>query len=207
MSTRVWKSAPASLRTVLDLSLGHADDDFLVYEDERTTFGQHYRIAATLARRLRDRFGVAQGDRVAIAMRNLPEWVMAFWATAVAGAIVVPLNAWWTGEELEYALGDSGSVVAFVDRERAERIGPHLGSLSDLRALVVADEHRGPDAAAGRAPAPRSPSAKSSGRSIPGPPRPRWISTPTTTPRSFTPRARPANPRGPWAPTGTPAPT
>ena len=143
--TRVWKSAPASLRTVLDLSLGHADDDFLVYEDERTTFGQHYRIAATLARRLRDRFGVAQGDRVAIAMRNLPEWVMAFWATAVAGAIVVPLNAWWTGEELEYALGDSGSVVAFVDRERAERIGPHLGSLSDLRALVVADEHRVPD--------------------------------------------------------------
>ena len=149
--TRVWKSAPASLRAVLELSLAHADHDFLVYEDERTTFGQHYRIAATLARRLGDRFGVAKGDRVAIAMRNLPEWVMAFWAIVVAGAIVVPLNAWWTGEELEYALGDSGSVAAFVDRERAERIGPHLGSLTDLRAVVVADEHRG-----GPEPAPAS---------------------------------------------------
>jgi len=141
--TRVWKSAPASLRTVLDLSLGHADADFLVYEDERTTFEAHYRAATTLARRLRDDFGVRKGDRVAIAMRNLPEWVMAFWAIAVAGAVVVPLNAWWTGEELEYALADSGSVIAFVDTERAGRLRAHYRSLADLRTVVVADEHRG----------------------------------------------------------------
>ena len=145
--TRVWKSAPASLRTVLDLSLGHADADFLVYEDERTTFGEHYRIAATLAHRLRDRFGVQRGDRVAIAMRNLPEWVMAFWATALVGAVVVPLNAWWTGEELEYALADSGSVAAFVDVERAGRLRAHYRTLADLRTVVVADEHRGPSEA------------------------------------------------------------
>ena len=128
--TRVWKNAPPSLRTVMDMSLGHGDNVFLVYEDERTTFAEHYRIACTLAHRLRTTFGIEQGDRVAIIMRNLPEWVMAFWGATLAGAIVVPLNAWWSGEELRYGLEDSGSKVAFVDTERVERIRPFLGGLA-----------------------------------------------------------------------------
>ena len=140
--TRTWKNAPPSLRAVIDMSLGHGDDVFLVYEDERTTFAEHYRIACTLAHRLRTTFGIEQGDRVAIIMRNLPEWVMAFWAATLAGAIVVPLNAWWSGEELRYGLEDSGSKVAFVDTERVERIRPFLGGLPDLGAVIVADEHR-----------------------------------------------------------------
>ena len=141
--TRAWKGAPPSLRSVLDLSLLHGDKEFLVYEDERTTFAEQYRIAATMARRLVEEFGVTNGDRVAIAMRNLPEWVSAFWAAAAVGAVVVPLNAWWTGDELRYGLEDSGSVVAFVDTERATRLRPHYGELPQLRAVVVADEHRG----------------------------------------------------------------
>ncbi len=140
--TRTWKNAPPSLRGVIDLSLAHGDATFLVYEDERTTFAEHYRSACTLSHRLRSTFGIAQGDRVAIVMRNLPEWIMAFWAATLAGAIVVPLNAWWSGEELRYGLEDSGSKVAFVDTERAERIRPFLGGLSGLGALIVADEHR-----------------------------------------------------------------
>ncbi len=142
VATRTWRNAPASLRVVLDLSLAHGDATFLVYEDEQTTFAEHYRIACTLARRLRDRFAVAKGDRVAIAMRNLPEWVMAFWATTLTGAIVVPLNAWWTGEELSYGLEDSGARLAFVDTQRAEQLRPFLGDLPRLTALIVTDEHR-----------------------------------------------------------------
>jgi len=140
--TRTWKNAPSSLRTVLDMSLAHGDATFLVYEDERTSFATHYRIACTLARRLSDEFDIAQGDRVAIAMRNLPEWIMAFWAITLTGAVVVPLNAWWAGEELRYGLEDSGSKVAFVDTQRAETIRPFLGGLSGLTTLIVADEHR-----------------------------------------------------------------
>jgi long-chain acyl-CoA synthetase len=75
-------------------------------------------------------------------MRNLPEWVMAFWGAAAAGAVLVPLNAWWTGDELHYGLADSGSKVVFVDRERRDRLQPFLGGLTDLRAMVVADEDR-----------------------------------------------------------------
>ncbi len=140
--TRTWKNAPPSLRAILDMSLGHGDAVFLVYEDEQTTFAEHYRIACTLAHRLRSTFGIEQGDRVAIIMRNLPEWIMAFWAATLAGAIVVPLNAWWSGEELRYGLEDSGSKVAFVDTERAERVRPVLAGLQALRAVIVADEHR-----------------------------------------------------------------
>ena len=142
--TRTWKNAPPNLRAVIDMSLAHGDAVFLVYEDERTTFAEHYRIACTLAHRLRTTFGVEQGDRVAIIMRNLPEWVMAFWAATLAGAIVVPLNAWWSGEELRYGLEDSGSKVAFVDTQRAESVRPFLGGLDTLKALIVADEHRTP---------------------------------------------------------------
>jgi long-chain acyl-CoA synthetase len=140
--TRVWKNCPASLRVVLELSRGHGDQDYLVYEDERTTYEENFRIAATIGHALADRFGVAPGDRVAIAMRNLPEWAMAFWGAAVAGSVVVPLNAWWTSPELHYGLLDSATKVAFVDAARLDRLAPHLAELPDLRAVVVTHEDR-----------------------------------------------------------------
>ena len=146
--TRTWKSAPATLRAVLELSALHGDKDFLVYEDERVSFAEHFRIVAGLARTLIDRFGVEPGDRVAIAMRNLPEWVMAFWASTAAGAVVVPLNAWWTGAELAYGLADSGTSVVFTDEERRERILPHLVDIPELRTVVVCCEK--PDPVNGR---------------------------------------------------------
>lgn len=142
--TRVWKNAPANLRVVLELSRGHGDNDYLVYEDERTTYKENFRISATIAHHLRERFDVELGDRVAIAMRNLPEWAMAFWGAAVAGGVVVPLNAWWTGPELHYGLADSGTKVAFVDAARLERLAPLLAELPDLRVVVVTHEDRTP---------------------------------------------------------------
>jgi long-chain acyl-CoA synthetase len=138
---RAYKHAPRSLRTVFDLSKGHGDADFVVYEDERLSFARHHALASQLATRLVE-LGVGRGDRVAIAMRNLPEWVVAFWATVVAGAVVVPLNAWWTGEELAYGVSDSGARVVCCDLERFERISPHLGELEYLSDVVVVDEDR-----------------------------------------------------------------
>ncbi len=136
--TNVWKNAPATLADILRLSRGHGDKVFLVYEDDRMTFDEHFRASAKLAHVLRDRFGVREGDRVAIAMRNYPEWSVAFWAAAAAGAVVVPLNSWWTGEELQYGLEDSGTRVVFVDAERAQRIAEHRGELPELTAMIAA---------------------------------------------------------------------
>ena len=139
---RVWKNAPATLRDVLLGTRRHADRDFLVYEDERMTYAEHFAIAATFAKRLRDA-GVRPGDRVAIAMRNLPEWVISFWSTMALGAIVVPLNAWWTTDELVYGLTDSGSSVAVVDLERFGRLKSKLHELDGLHTVIVASEDRG----------------------------------------------------------------
>src|SRR5205807_9117793 len=143
---KVWKNAPPSLRAVLEMSRGHGDKTFLVYEDERMTFEEHFRAAARLATRLVNDYAVHKGDRVAIAMRNFPEWVVAFWAGAVAGAVAVPLNAWWTGEELAYGLADSGASVLFADAEREERLKPHWSELPGLNAVVVARSQGGVDA-------------------------------------------------------------
>lgn len=132
---RVWKNAPPSLRAILEMSAAHTGE-FLVYEDRRLTYPQHYQAVCHLATLLVDRYGVRPGDRVAIVMRNLPEWPVAFWAAAAVGGVVVPLNAWWTAPELEYGLRDSGATVAFLDRQRYERLAGELPSL-DLRAIVV----------------------------------------------------------------------
>jgi long-chain acyl-CoA synthetase len=131
-----WKHAPANLRQVLDMSLNHATRDFLVYEDQRFTFDEHYRIASTLAKRLGS-VDVVKGDRVAIASRNLPQWIFAFWGAMVTGAVVVPLNAWWTSEELAYGLTDSGSSILFVDEERLERLAKQFDHLPELKTIVV----------------------------------------------------------------------
>ena len=139
IAMRIWKNAPHDLRRVLDASLAHAERDFLVYEDHRLTFDQHYRAATTFAHRLVAR-GVVPGDRVVIAARNLPEWVVAFWGIVAAGAVVVPLNAWWSGDELLYGLEDSGARLAVVDEERLERLRPHLGDAGALTTVVVISE-------------------------------------------------------------------
>jgi long-chain acyl-CoA synthetase len=141
--TRVWKNAPPSLAAILAFSRSHGDADFMVYEDDRWSFERHFRAAAHLASVLVNRYGVKKGDRIAIAMRNLPEWSVAFWAASAAGAIVVPLNAWWTGAELTYGLQDSGTTVLFCDRERLERVLPELPGLPGLRIVVARDSAAG----------------------------------------------------------------
>jgi acyl-CoA synthetase (AMP-forming)/AMP-acid ligase II len=135
--TRVWKEAPENLAVLARLGRLHGDATFLVYEDERVTFRGWFRAVAALAAHLRA-LGVEKGDRVALAMRNLPEWPVAFFAATAIGAICVPLNAWWTGSELAYGLEDSGSKVLVCDPERLERIAPHRGELPALEAILVA---------------------------------------------------------------------
>ena len=134
--TRVWKNAPPTLRDVFLNGRTFKDREFLVYENDRATFENFARATIRLAGQLQAD-GVKKGDRVAVIMRNLPEWPVAFWAGVLCGAIVTPLNAWWTGPELEYGLADSGTKVAIVDDERLERIAESIPSLPDLEKVYV----------------------------------------------------------------------
>src|SRR6266540_3125686 len=67
VTTRTWKNAPPSLRTVLENSRAHSEAAFLVYEDARLSFEDHFHAAATAAHRLVDEHSIRPGDRVAIA--------------------------------------------------------------------------------------------------------------------------------------------
>lgn len=137
VTTRVWKNAPATLRDVFLNGCAFKDRDFVVYEDDRATYEGFARATIALARQLQAD-GVKKGDRVALIMRNLPEWPVAFFAGEIIGAIVTPLNAWWTGAELEYGLADSGSTIAIVDEERLERLYDHLDACPDLKVIYAA---------------------------------------------------------------------
>jgi long-chain acyl-CoA synthetase len=134
----VFDRTPPSLRSLFaGLRTRPRDDVYLVYEDERLGFGDVAdRIDATAAL-LVDRYGITKGDRVAIGMRNYPEWVTTFAAVTSVGAIAVALNAWWTSDELAYGLRDSGARLLVADRERVERVAPLLDDLPELRVVAV----------------------------------------------------------------------
>lgn len=134
--TRVWKHALPGLPDLARHARAHGDRVFLVYEDERVSYDAWFRATATLAEDLA-RAGIGKGDRVALAMRNLPEWPVAFFAIASLGAIVVPLNAWWTGTELAYGLADCGARALICDAERWDRIAPSLDGLPALETILV----------------------------------------------------------------------
>ncbi len=122
---RDFVRAPRTIVDVFELGAAHEALVNIVFEDERLTFADVRRQARSLARELQTTFGVRSGDRVAIAMRNLPEFVVSFWGAALTGAIVVPLNSWWAPDELTYALRDAGVSVVFADDDRVERIAAH----------------------------------------------------------------------------------
>ncbi|MBW1983813.1 MAG: acyl--CoA ligase [Deltaproteobacteria bacterium] len=141
---KVFKSSPRNLKEVyaqgIDEDSFHAkiitqwfgrhDWPFMVYADEQYTFKQTYHLAAQLAWRMKENYNIEKGDRVAIAMRNYPEFCLAFMAATALGALAVPLNAWWEGTELAFGLENSESKLIFADHERAQRMAPFLKDLN-----------------------------------------------------------------------------
>ena len=133
VSVRAFKNAPLSLRQLYADAI--SDATFLVYEDERLSFAEAWQHAAALATALKEECGMSKGDRVAISMRNYPEWVIAFMAATSVGGIAVAMNALWTAEEMLYGLEDSGARVLLADSERVERLkraGKVPGGLSTV---------------------------------------------------------------------------
>ena len=115
---KTWQKAPAHLGSVFQQMAQFAEREYLVYGGDRITYQRNRELSLLVAATLVHQIGVKSGDRVAVAMRNYPEYVSIFWGCAIIGAVVVPLNAWWSEAELRYALMDSGACVLFADRER-----------------------------------------------------------------------------------------
>ena len=135
---RVYDNAMENMRAVWLMSGAHGDQDYLVYGDERCSYTEAHARVRALAHHLRTKHGAGPGTRVAISMRNYPEWVLSHWAAISVGAAVVGMNSWWTRPEIEFALGDCEPVALIVDGERLERLGP---ARDDVPLIVT--RHRG----------------------------------------------------------------
>lgn len=136
---RLYSQAPATMKELLDAGRVHGDASFLVYEDEEWSFNRFYQQVDAIGYQLVNRYGIKKGDRIAIAMRNFPEWMSTYTAVASLGAVVVPLNSWGRKEELEYGLSDSGATIVFCDQQRYQHIADDLVDLG-IRAVVVRSE-------------------------------------------------------------------
>ncbi len=138
---RTFKNIPGTVAALMLAGRAQHDGgaaEFLVYQDERWTYDEFCAQVHRMSHALRDTLGVEKGDRIGIAMRNYPELLMLTLAIASAGAVVVFINAWWTTEELDYALQDSGAKTVFADGPRLERMMP-LQERLGLRLIGVRD--------------------------------------------------------------------
>ncbi len=136
-----YKHAPPQVRQLWLAIKADDDADYLVYEDERMTYGEARARVLQVANALIDDFGVQPGDSVGLALRNYPEWVLGWWAIQMAGAAAVEMNSFWNGHELTYGVTDSGSSVMIVDQARHDALVPHLETIAasglDMKMIVV----------------------------------------------------------------------
>jgi len=140
---QTFVNAPTSLRQVYEDAA--SDVEFVVAEDQRWTFAEFWNDAATIGHLLVHDLGVRKGDRVAISMRNYPEWMLAFAAATSVGAIAVAMNSLWNADEMAYGLTDSGAKVLFADAERLALVESMAEPIEGLQ--VVAVRHTGSPAA------------------------------------------------------------
>ncbi len=127
VTCRAFRNVPPHVRALMQAARAAQQDgraEYLVFQDERWSYDEFCRDSNRLAKILETRFGLGKGDRVAIAMRNCPELLLLLTAITSIGGVVVFLNAWWTTEELEYALEDAGVTLVFVDGKRMDRLRP-----------------------------------------------------------------------------------
>lgn len=139
VAMKVYKNAPPNIPVILDLAAQQfPEHTYLVYQNERVTFRALQLAVRKLAAEMRTRYGVQKGDRVAVIMRNYPQWPLAFYAALSIGAIATPMNSWWTSEELQYGLSFAGVKLAVMDLQIYERIRDNLDELPDLKNILIA---------------------------------------------------------------------
>ena len=109
---------PSLFRTFCALN---ADSEAIVAGEERLSFADLDRWSEQLAKALASR-GIAKGDRVGIAMRNCPSWVVSYMAILKAGAVATLLNGWWQPHEMRHALELVQPKLILADAPRAKRI-------------------------------------------------------------------------------------
>ncbi|WP_206604655.1 class I adenylate-forming enzyme family protein [Kineobactrum sediminis] len=141
---RSYANVPPSLREIWLSTAAHGDKEYLIYDSERCSYSEAHAYTASIAHWLHGQ-GIGPGDRVAIAMRNYPEWMLAYWAITSMGAVVVGMNAWWVAHEMQFALEDSAPKLMICDRERMQRFAEIRDGFPELKVVAVRLHDEAPD--------------------------------------------------------------
>ncbi|MEG2045526.1 MAG: class I adenylate-forming enzyme family protein [Comamonas sp.] len=131
-----YRNAFTYLPELINAGRAHGAAEFMVYGEERWSFDRFFAAADALASRLQKQQGLKAGERVAIAMRNRPEWPIAFAAVALLGAVPVPLNSFGLTSELMSNIEDTTPSWLICDADRFERVRESLKG-SAVKVLVV----------------------------------------------------------------------
>ncbi|MFT7261276.1 MAG: long-chain acyl-CoA synthetase [Glaciecola sp.] len=125
-----FASLPTSLGEMYKAAAdAHASAEFLVYLDERYSFAKLHKLATTFSHVLSQECGIGKGDKVIIAMRNYPEWIVSFMGITMLGAVAVPVNAWWNEHEFAHVIKHSQASLVIVDDKRFDVLNSTLQNL------------------------------------------------------------------------------
>ncbi|HEX9937454.1 MAG TPA: AMP-binding protein [Longimicrobium sp.] len=134
--------------SVADALAVRANEDprrpFVVFGDRRCSYAQIDQQSSALAAALHE-LGIEAGDRMALTLPNWPEFIVATFAAAKLGAVIVPLNPRFTTPELQYMLrhSETAVVVTAENWERVDYLARYegfLASLPDLQYVVSVGE-------------------------------------------------------------------
>jgi long-chain acyl-CoA synthetase len=136
-----FKNREKNLREKIENAGKRGDQDCLVQGERRLSYGEFARRVFGAGHALREGFGLARGDRLAILAYNSPDWLMTLFGASCVGGIGVGLNGWWATEEIEYGLVDSGSRFLVVDDRLWPRVEGLVGRLESLERIFFIGEH------------------------------------------------------------------
>ena len=131
---KAFARAPVSLGDYLNAGRQHGGKLLLQYQGESWSFEEFFTAVDRLSQWMLTEKHITPGTTVAIAMRNRPEWLIAFVAIINIGAVAVPLNSWGKSAELKQGLEDSAAQLLICDAPRWKFI---RDSRQEVEALIV----------------------------------------------------------------------
>ena len=122
----------SDLRSFMAGGRDHGDKLLLQYQGRAWSFDDFFRAVDSLSKWLLEQYTLTPGDKIAIAMRNRPEWLVAFVAIVNVGGVAVPLNSWGKSAELKQGLEDSEATLLVCDPQRSALVRASGNTITQL---------------------------------------------------------------------------
>lgn len=141
---RVYKNLYPSLRTFWLWAVNtHKNKTYIVFESERYTYQEAFQLSLKWAAIFRDVYGICKGDRVALCSVNSSQYIVAFWACHLLGAVSVLVNSMLSLDPLLHCLKIADCKLVLLDSKRADLLEPVISSIGSRFAVLRGKEGKG----------------------------------------------------------------